>query len=211
MAAATFFPWLTPGVWAKVLLHLPFFALGLFMAERALTLKVFVPRRAWALAILAPALGLGTAAMAASPFAAVSLPALPLSIAGISLMLALAGYLARTPIADHLARLGQVSMAVFVMHVVFTAGLRIALGKLGSIPVPVLLGLGTAAGVALPLIFYALLARLGLAKWAGLTGRTPWETSKDRAHPLLAAWARTAEMAPQGGESRQPKLSGHAG
>jgi hypothetical protein len=94
--------------------------------------------------------------------------ALPAAIAGSVALLALAIAL-RGELARAAAALGRASMAIFVLHVLFVAGARIALHKLLGVAAPGLIfPLALAAGLAGPLALRALAVRAGIARIAGL-------------------------------------------
>lgn len=83
------------------------------------------------------------------------------------LLLALRSMVAQGMPMTALALLGQASMAIFLAHTIFSAGLRIALVAAG-ITDPVLhIGLGTGVGVLAPLGLWLAARRFGLARLAG--------------------------------------------
>lgn len=95
------------------------------------------------------------------------LPAIPAALAGC---LAVVTLLSRAEgrAAEMLHYLGQRTMAIFVLHVVFVAGARIALVRLHLISDPVLLlPLLVAAGLAGPLLAERALRPLGLQRLLG--------------------------------------------
>jgi fucose 4-O-acetylase-like acetyltransferase len=108
-----------------------------------------------------------------------SFAALPAAVAGIIATLAWSrmlatrgGWLART-----LAFWGRYSMSIYVMHIFFTAGVRIALkriavGTLGAEPVAIATTIeivaATALGILLPLGINWVVSKLDLDKWFGL-------------------------------------------
>ena len=67
-----------------------------------------------------------------------------------------------------LALLGTRSGVIYVVHVQFTAAMRIVLMKLGITAIPVHLGLAVLAGLVGPLIVFEVLRRLRLAALFGL-------------------------------------------
>jgi fucose 4-O-acetylase-like acetyltransferase len=67
-----------------------------------------------------------------------------------------------------LARFGRASMAIFLMHTIFSAALRIALVSVGVEDPGLHLALGFAVGVALPMLALAAAQRLGLARILGI-------------------------------------------
>jgi len=95
----------------------------------------------------------------------------PAALAGCAFVMALAQTV-RGPLKEMLAALGRISMTIYVMHVLATAGTRIVMVKLGiEAPGAVYLAACTAAGIAAPLIAHVVLDRLGLLPWLGLTGK----------------------------------------
>lgn len=64
--------------------------------------------------------------------------------------------------------LGATSMAIYVMHVIPGAAMRIGLDRLGVDSVWLHVLAGTTAGIALPLLAYVVLQRLGLLRIFGL-------------------------------------------
>ena len=67
-----------------------------------------------------------------------------------------------------LARLGTASMAIYVLHTIFSAGTRIALRAVGFSDNLVALMLGTLIGIAGPLAVWALARHYRLLPWLGL-------------------------------------------
>ena len=102
----------------------------------------------------------------------------PVAIAGIAATLAWSRLLAaqegafiRRPTAI-LAFLGRYSMSIYVMHIFFTAGMRIALKRLASRPAALATVIeivaAIVAGILLPLGFNWLVSKFDLDKWFGL-------------------------------------------
>ncbi len=101
---------------------------------------------------------------------------LPVAFAGSALVFGCAEQLAtvekRLPSIRLIAVLGQISLTILVVHVLGTAGMRIALSKLFHLHVLWLnLLAGTAAGLALPLALQVVSERLGLLRALGLPTR----------------------------------------
>ena len=87
-------------------------------------------------------------------------------ICGVSAVLALSMIIgARAP---WLALIGTASMAIYVMHTIFSAGLRIVMLKLGMGEPTLSLVACTIIGIVAPLIGWAIAKRLGLLVWLGL-------------------------------------------
>lgn len=94
------------------------------------------------------------------------LPVVPAALCGTVAMIALASLLAAR--GGVLARLGQLTMPIFVLHVMFIAGTRIALVRTGLLTQPVaLLAVLVIAGLAGPLLAERMLRPLGLQRWLG--------------------------------------------
>ena len=99
---------------------------------------------------------------------------LGLALAGISVLsvITLCRWLERFRL-DWLARLGQASLAIYVMHILAGSSIRIILQKFIGIDwVAVHLVVGTLAGMGLPLIVLRLADRIGMSSWLGL-GKRP--------------------------------------
>ena len=109
--------------------------------------------------------------------------ALPAGIAGIFATLAWSRWLAARSgwLANALAFWGRYSMSIYVLHIFFTAGVRIALKRLAPRPgtVPSLgatlveIVAATTLGVLLPLGINWLVSRARLDKWFGLQRMEP--------------------------------------
>ncbi len=97
------------------------------------------------------------------------LPTVPASLLGIAASILVAMAL-RGRIAAAFAYLGRASMAIFVLHVMFVAGIRIVLAKLFHLHDPVLLLAfgGVTGGLGASLLCYAAARRLGLSRLLGL-------------------------------------------
>jgi peptidoglycan/LPS O-acetylase OafA/YrhL len=74
----------------------------------------------------------------------------------------------RTKLGTGLAYLGVVSLAIYVMHTMFSAALRILLVKLGIDDLMLHLVLGGAIGIVGPVIFYGVARRYGALRYLGL-------------------------------------------
>ena len=85
----------------------------------------------------------------------------------MALCLALAGLMPRDgAVGAGLARLGALSMPIFLAHTIFSAATRIGLQRITADPAVHLI-LGTLAGIAGPLALYALLRRYSDPRFAG--------------------------------------------
>jgi fucose 4-O-acetylase-like acetyltransferase len=103
-----------------------------------------------------------------------ALAVLPAALAGIVATLAWSRLLAAHAgwSSSTLAFLGRYSMSIYVMHIFFTAAVRIVLKRLGTEPTVAgtLLEImaATALGVALPLAVNWLISKFGLDSWFGI-------------------------------------------
>ena len=70
--------------------------------------------------------------------------------------------------AAWLALLGTASMAIYVLHTIFSAGLRIAMMALGLGPPIVSLVLCTIIGIAAPLVIWMVVRHYGALRWLAL-------------------------------------------
>lgn len=97
-----------------------------------------------------------------------SLGAMPAALAGCVFVIALAT-LPRRAVAAAGLMLGQASMAIYLLHVLFVAGTRIVLHKLFGMDEPgVIFVLACAAGVVGPLLAHRLARRAGMSRVLGL-------------------------------------------
>jgi fucose 4-O-acetylase-like acetyltransferase len=157
-----------PVALVQVLRFAPFFALGAWLGPVLVRRELRAPLAA-GLALLAFAAWLVAAETARAQDAGYwSAAALPAALAGSVGLIALAQAL-RGPFAAAWAALGRASMAIFVLHVLFVAGVRIALHKgLGLGAPAVVLPLALAAGIAGPLAARELALRWRVARIVGL-------------------------------------------
>lgn len=92
---------------------------------------------------------------------------MPVALVGVAAVIALAAA-PRLAASALLAGLGRRTMAVFVLHVMFVAGARIVLVRLGLVTQPwLLLVLQVPLGLAGPLLVERALRPLGLRRWLG--------------------------------------------
>lgn len=169
-------PWIYwgPSLVDKFLAHYVFFAAGaLFVRERgggplelqpaalALTALAFLAAEALYLALeVTPAHN--REHVATTP-QFLFVPAL-----GIATFLALSARSASTALGPALAYLGRRSLAIYVVHLLATAGTRIALARgLGIDAAAVHVLVGLTAGVVFPLVLYEVAARARVTRWAG--------------------------------------------
>jgi fucose 4-O-acetylase-like acetyltransferase len=92
--------------------------------------------------------------------------ALTRAFSGSAGVMALAMLLA--PYARWLAVLGAASMSIYVLHTIFSAGVRIAWRMSGIDNNLAALVLGTMVGIVAPLAIWAVARRFGLLPWLGL-------------------------------------------
>ena len=105
---------------------------------------------------------------------------LVVALAGSGVTLAMAVLLDSGAIGAALALLGRASLAIYVMHTIFSAGLRIAAKAAGiAAPAPVMLAATIAIGVAGPLGFWLVAERWGLSMPLGLGRATRQRGSFD--------------------------------
>jgi len=136
-----------------------YFVAGCLLGGRALAAPAIVLPLSLAVFVASLALGLAWHLGYYSPLM------LPAAIAGISFVIAAAQ---RFPDSNLIRSLGRASLVIYVMHVLCTAGMRIALKILGVQSAGAHIVLGVIAGVVLPLCIYAVLDQLKLARWLGL-------------------------------------------
>jgi peptidoglycan/LPS O-acetylase OafA/YrhL len=154
----------------QLLRFAPFFVLGAWLGpvlvQRVASARM---RSAIAVALAAFALWLAAAlAVQASGAGYWSVAALPAALAGSLALLALSAA-ARGSLGEACSALGRASMAIYVLHVLFVAGARIALHKLLGVTAPgLILPLALAAGIFGPLAVRAVALRLQLARPLGL-------------------------------------------
>lgn len=173
-------------VFAKLALtHFLFYAVGAWLGPEGVG-RLVLGRPAWVRGALLPLVAL--AAIAATllavrdygadlPFSTASspqisnlawrFPATAAAVCGVFAVLGLAS-LPRGRAAAWLAELGRLTMPVFVLHVMFIAGTRIAAIRFGHVADPAaLLPLLVAVGIAGPVAAALVVRRLGLERWLG--------------------------------------------
>lgn len=139
----------------------PFFLMGALLGQRSLSPPVWLAVPAVAVFLFAE--------LAALVLNRTHLLDLTIASAAVlSLVLALSALQSRMGILQRgFSAFGRASMPIFLVHVFFTAGLRIVLAKFGVDDLATHLVLGTAAGLVGPLALYHLLCRTGHARLAG--------------------------------------------
>lgn len=154
-------------------LHIPFFALGVWLASNRQTL--ISPRLKSPLAVLLMAALFSATIAVAYPLNVrpVGVVTLLASLTGIGLLGAFSLALPSGYVQKAFIYLGQCSFPIFLMHVIVTALSRIALPMAGITHTLLILVLGTALGVILPLVANAIALKIGTAGLLGLTGKNP--------------------------------------
>jgi fucose 4-O-acetylase-like acetyltransferase len=147
-------------VWAGMTIRfLPFFALGILLG-----LEGVGSRRGRGVSLVAAAVALGAFVFAPQIRAFSGSFLLPSLLACLGAYFSASLLLSRTALMRVLGYLGASAMAIYVLHTIFSAGLREALLAAGlTAPGPHLL-LGIAAGVALPLIVREACLRFRVAR-----------------------------------------------
>lgn len=152
---------------ARSLLFFPYMAVAILLALPMLALGRY-PGRA---AILMVGAGIVFAAGFASGWDGVA-GTFVIALAGTGATFAVAVLIDRSGAGAMLALLGRASLAIYVMHTIFSAGLRIAVRAVGfTMPPPAMLAATMVAGVTGPLGAWLLAERYGLSLPLGF-GRT---------------------------------------
>ncbi|GFE75208.1 acyltransferase family protein [Novosphingobium sp. TCA1] len=147
------------GLTGQILQHAPFFFVGLLAGTR--WLEKGLPLAA---SLAAFALAEGVAwALAVSPFETV-----PAYICGFVACVGFLGICLNGPAL--VRKLGERTMPIYLTHIIFAAGMRVVLTRLGLKDVATVVLVSTAAGVVLPLILFEISRRLGMA---GVLGFEP--------------------------------------
>lgn len=168
-----------------VLTHFLFYAIGAWLGPVGID-RLMLGRPAWIRAAALPLLAAAAigATLLAVPDYGADLPLLTATSPQISnlawrfpaTMAAICGVFAVLGLAslrwgragEGLAALGRLTMPIFVLHVMFIAGTRIAAIKLGHVADPAaLLPLLVAAGIAGPVVAALIVRRLGMERWLG--------------------------------------------
>lgn len=171
MACWEFFhPEMALTVLEPTVLHLPFFAFGAWLAaEKRPLFPLFVKTAAGLIVAFVVLIGAVPLASTFPSLTPVGILTLPISLAGIGLLMALAHHVPSGAVQRYLIYLGRLSFPIYLMHILFTAQIRIVLSKLGFTDAMALLVLGTLFGVLMPVAIYEISMRLGIANWLGLT------------------------------------------
>lgn len=175
-----------PAMVTLFFIHISFYALGVWLGlDGVERMRRQVERKGWIMPVLV-ILATGAVIIAAwwttarmgvnfhtqisANLAGVSwrLPTFPASLVAIFACLAVAMTLRGTT-ASWFAYLGQASMTIFVLHVMFIAGSRIILSKIVHMNDPMMLwAAGAVVGLIAPLIAHVLIQKLGIARGLGL-------------------------------------------
>ena len=117
---------------------------------------------------LLPGVDFATTSAAGLARMAWTLPAVPAALAGTFAVIGIAAAL-RGRGAAVIATLGRRSLPIFILHVMVIAGTRILCTKILHLPYPgLILAVGVGLGLTLPLVAFAILDRLKLARPLGL-------------------------------------------
>jgi fucose 4-O-acetylase-like acetyltransferase len=92
---------------------------------------------------------------------------IPAGFAGPLLVYAISHWMAQITVPNLLAMIGRNTMAIFVTHILLTAGMRIMLVRLGVTDWGLIITLATFAGVLLPLLAAQLASRWGISRALG--------------------------------------------
>lgn len=158
---------LLPGMIGVSATYFPFFfggvALSPYVVKLRLDYRVAIAAIAIATAIFAATFWQADVFVA---LVGMSATALLRGVCGVAATLALSMIVGSR--APWLALIGTASMAIYVMHTIFSAGLRIVMLKLGLGEPTLSLVACTVIGIIAPLIGWAIAKRLGLLTWLGL-------------------------------------------
>jgi fucose 4-O-acetylase-like acetyltransferase len=172
-----------PGVLALAGYHLIFYVAGLVAGRQALfaeRLNTLMNRNP-VMAGTAVTIGFLLVALLAGQWTGynyASLWVLPATVLGIVSTVLWSHIDPRGHVARVLGYLGQVSLSIYVMHVMACAGTRILLSKVGFSGSPMAyLTICTAAGLLLPVVAHECFSRAGLASALGLRA---WRASGPR-------------------------------
>jgi len=111
-----------------------------------------------------------------------SLTSLPAAISGIFIMISLCQLL-EIYCSQHLswlARMGTMSMTIYILHILVIVFCRVVLLKSGVHNIAILLGIMTATGVLVPVCIHLCLERLSWLKYSGFIPlKFKWKSSKN--------------------------------
>lgn len=145
--------------------YLPVFAIGGLIGASSFALSV--PNRVFAL-IAGTAFAIGLLATVSFDLGVPRhLSGAIISLLLIVLLMSISGRYARFRWAQGIAFLGNISLPIYVMHTIFSAGLRIMLLQVGIDSLPIHFVLGTIIGIIGPLFFYLYLKRLQALHYVG--------------------------------------------
>ena len=92
---------------------------------------------------------------------------LALATAALGFVLWIGNVRAPDTVLPWLVKLGQLTMPIYLTHILFTAGTRMVLSKIGITDVISHLTIGTLVGIAGPVALYVVVSRLGMATLVG--------------------------------------------
>ena len=174
----------------RTLAFLPYLAAGILFAA---PIHALGRSRAQAGAVLAGAASVFVLGIASGADGTVG--GLVVALAGSGIILAAAALLGAGRAGSALALLGQASLAIFVMHTIFSAGLRISAKAAGlAVPTPAMLVATVAVGIAGPLGLWLVAEHRGLSLPLGL-GR-PLRRVRRRSDPRERADGAGMSMVP---------------
>jgi fucose 4-O-acetylase-like acetyltransferase len=157
------------GILSNALMFFPFYALGGFLQPY---LKNMVVRMSNSEGVAATVIGLGVTIFVAAKLGGYFAPtALCSAFLGILLLLQLSYLLPENSFGRAIEMLGKASMPIYLMHILGTAGVRIAMLKLHITSLPIHLVVGVAVGLVFPLLAYYVIYRFGAERWFGMGGR----------------------------------------
>lgn len=155
------------GIVSNALLFFMFYALGGFLQPY---LKNMVVRMSNSEGVATTILGFGITVFVALKLGGYYAPtALCSAFLGILLVLEFSYLLPANGVGLAIEMLGQLSMPIYLTHVLATAGMRIFLMRLHISSLPVHVVAGVIAGIALPVLAYYVLYKLKLERWFGMS------------------------------------------
>lgn len=157
------------GLAVQTLLWVPYFVCGIAAAAALGRLSGAMPKSALAAALVSAATFVGLMMVARPQGIAGVVPGLATGAAGSLAVLSVSMLLREGAAMRFLAALGEASLAIYVMHTIASAGVRIGLRAIAAPIHPLaLLAVMTVAGLAFPYAAYLFARKRGLAPWLGL-------------------------------------------
>lgn len=172
---------------ALIAYHLPFYISGWMLSSYVMNWRPECRQNALrlvALLFIVFAVAVSFAAFSVGLREYYSWPAIPAAVGGTALVIAITKAL-ELKTSSLIVVLGRCSLAIYLMHVMAVAGMRVILTKSGLVTDPIgLLFLASLCGLVAPLIALQILERFGIAEVFGL-GNIHRREKKD-ARPSLA-------------------------